>query len=254
MEIKPIIKKATVILIDCALAVYLVLAVSAFNRPDALTNVCGEVKIDIQEDVVKGFLKADDVKTQLLRAKLYPLGDPIEQVKTRRIEEALLQNPFVETAQCYKTQTGRVCITLTQRNPVVRVKADNGDDFYIDSHGNMMPATRYISDLVIVTGHVSRQYAQKVLPSIGSYLLQNSLWRNQVEQLNVLADGSMELVPRVGSHIVYLGQPTDFAKKLDRLEKFYKYGLSKAGWNKYSYINIEFHNQIICKRTKQTSS
>ena len=70
----------------------------------------------------------------------------------------------------------------------------------------------------------------------------------------MLADGSMELVPRVGSHIVYLGQPTDFAKKLDRLEKFYKYGLSKAGWNKYSYINIEFHNQIICKRTKQTSS
>ena len=24
-------------------------------------------------------------------------------------------------------------------------------------------------------------------------------------------------------------------KKMDRLEKFYKYGLSQAGWNKYSY-------------------
>ena len=37
-------------------------------------------------------------------------------------------------------------------------------------------------------------------------------------------------------------------KKLTRLEKFYKYGLSQAGWNKYSYINLEFDNQIICKR------
>ena len=37
-------------------------------------------------------------------------------------------------------------------------------------------------------------------------------------------------------------------RKMDRLEKFYKYGLSQAGWNKYSYINIEFDNQIICTK------
>ena len=37
-------------------------------------------------------------------------------------------------------------------------------------------------------------------------------------------------------------------RKMDRLEKFYKYGLSQAGWNKYSYINVEFDNQIICKK------
>ena len=37
-------------------------------------------------------------------------------------------------------------------------------------------------------------------------------------------------------------------KKLARIEKFYRYGLSQAGWNKYSYINVEFDNQIICKK------
>ena len=30
--------------------------------------------------------------------------------------------------------------------------------------------------------------------------------------------------------------------------KFYQYGLSQAGWNKYSRISVEFDNQIICKR------
>ena len=39
-------------------------------------------------------------------------------------------------------------------------------------------------------------------------------------------------------------------KKLDRMRKFYLYGLNKAGWNKYSYINVEFDNQIICKKAK----
>ena len=36
--------------------------------------------------------------------------------------------------------------------------------------------------------------------------------------------------------------------KLTRLEKFYRYGLSQAGWNKYHYISLEFDNQIICKK------
>ena len=218
-------KKSFIILIDMALAVYLVLAITAFNRPDELSDVCTEVKIDIEEGVVKGFLTPD-------------------------IEESLLKNPFVESAQCYKTQSGRVFIHLKQRLPVARVKADNGEDYYVDTHGNIMPNTQFTSDLVIVTGHVTKQYAKKVLANVGNYLIKNKMWRSQAEQLNVLADGSIEMIPRVGEHIIYLGQPTDIARKLDRLEKFYKYGLSKAGWNKYSYISLEFDNQIICKKRR----
>ncbi len=243
-------KKSFIILIDMALAVYLVLAITAFNRPDELSDVCTEVKIDIEEGVVKGFLTPDEIKHELQHARLYPLGDPMSQVSARRIEESLLKNPFVESAQCYKTQFGRVFIHLKQRLPVARVKADNGEDYYVDTHGNIMPNTQFTSDLVIVTGHVTKQYAKKVLANVGNYLIKNKMWRSQAEQLNVLADGSIEMIPRVGEHIIYLGQPTDIARKLDRLEKFYKYGLSKAGWNKYSYISLEFDNQIICKKRR----
>ena len=243
-------KKSFIILIDMALAVYLVLAITAFNRPDELSDVCTEVKIDIEEGVVKGFLTPDEIKRELQHARLYPLGDPMSQVSARRIEESLLKNPFVESAQCYKTQSGRVFIHLKQRLPVARVKADNGEDYYVDTYGNIMPNTQFTSDLVIVTGHVTKQYAKKVLANVGNYLIKNKMWRSQAEQLNVLADGSIEMIPRVGEHIIYLGQPTDIARKLDRLEKFYKYGLSKAGWNKYSYISLEFDNQIICKKRR----
>ena len=244
-------KKSFIILIDIALTVYLIFAITAFNRPDELSNVCSEVKIDIKEGVVKGFLNPNDIKSQLQHARVYPLGDPMSQVSGRKIEEALLQNPLVESAQCYKTQTGRVFITLSQRLPVVRVKADNGEDYYVDTHGNIMPNTQYASDLVVVTGHVSRKYAKSVLSVVGNYLIQNKMWRAETEQLNVLADGSIELIPRVGDHIIYLGAPVNINKKLERMRKFYLYGLNKAGWNKYSYINLEFDNQIICKKNSK---
>ncbi len=244
-------KKSAIVLIDIVIAVYLVLAITAFNRPDELYNVCSEVKIDIQEGAVKGFLNPDEIKEQLIRAHLYPLGDPIDHVNLRKIEEALLQNPFVESAQCYKTQSGRVNINLSQRLPVIRVKSNNGDDYYVDTYGNIMPNTQYVSNLVIATGNISRPYSKNVLSRVGNFLIRHKLWYCQAEQLNVLDDGTIEMIPRVGEHVVYLGQPTGLSRKFDRLEKFYKYGLSKAGWNKYSYIDIEFNNQIICKKSRK---
>lgn len=244
------LKKTIIVTVDFFLAVYLLLAITAFNRPDELSNVCSEVNIDIKDGVVKGFLNAGEVRSQLQRTKLYPLGDPMDQISTRAIEEALRKNPIVEDVQCYKTQTGRVNIQMVQRLPVVRVKADNGDDYYVDEYGNIMPNTTYASDLVVATGNISKKYAQKVLTRIGNYLIHHPLWRSQIQQINVLADGTVEAVPKVGDHVIYFGNPVNLDKKFTRLEKFYRYGLSHAGWNKYSYISLEFNNQIICKKRK----
>ena len=97
------------------------------------------------------------------------------------------------------------------------------------------------------------------------FLMGNEFWKNQIEQINVLPDLGIEIIPRVGDHVVYVGHlpqtkmlderqklVSDFINgKLARLEKFYRYGLSQAGWNKYAYINLEFDNQIICKKRKQ---
>lgn len=241
-------KKTAVILVDTVLAVYLVLAITAFNCPDESSNVCNEVNIHIGDGAVRGFLEEEDIKVLLQSSRCYPIGDQMSQIGVRKIEEQLQKNPFVKKAQCYKTQTGQVNITVDQRLPVIRIKADNGDDYYVDEQGNIMPNTHFASNLVIATGTIQKQYAQKVLKDIGCYLLNSPLWGNQIEQLNVLPDESIEMVPRVGDHIVYLGSSSNLERKLERLEKFYKYGLSKVGWNKYSYINVEFDNQIICKK------
>lgn len=246
-------KKTLVTVVNLLLAVYLVFAVTSFNKPDGDNGlVCSQVKIDIKDAVVDDFLNANEIKSILQRSKIYPLAKPMDEIDAREIEEVLESSPFVNDAQCYKTQSGHVCIQLTQRMPVMRVKADNGDDYYVDNHGGVMPNTKYCSDIMIATGKVNRQYACKVLTKMGNTIVNDKFWRNQIVQVNVLADGTVELVPRVGEHIIFIGYPNGLAEKLKRLEKFYRYGLSQAGWNKYSYINLAFENQIICKK-KQNS-
>ena len=247
-------KKTAIIVIDVTLAVYLLLAITAFNKPDGKGMVCNKVRIDIRDGVVDGFLNVDEIKAILVRHKIYPLAKPMENIDIRQIEETLCSSPFVNEAQCYKTQSGHVCIELTQRMPVIRIKADNGDDYYIDNNGGVMPNMKYCSDIIIATGNISRKYAQKVLAKVGNAVLSDRFWQNQIVQVNVLHDGTLEMVPRVGEHIIYIGEPKEIKEKLGRVEKFYRYGLSEAGWNKYSYINVAFDNQIICKKKKYNNS
>ena len=244
-------KKTLVVTVDVIIAAYLVLAVTAFNRPDEKATVCSEVKIDIAQDKGDGFLNPGEVKRLLERQSLYPLAQPMQFVSTRSIEEALMKSPFVDEAQCYKTQSGHVCIQLRQRLPLLHVMADNGERYYLDDHGEILPATGLTLDLIVATGIISRKYAREVLAPLAITLHDDAFWQNQIVQLTVLGDGTLELVPRVGDHVVYLGAPTDIPQKLDRLRKFYKYGLSQAGWNRYERISVEFGNQIICKKRSQ---
>ena len=242
-------KKIVLVSVDVVLALYLVLAMTAFNRPDAET-VCRDMNITIEEDVMPGFLTNDEVRHMLVADNLSPIGKAMSTINLRQMEETLEAKDLIEKAECWTTQNGIVCISIHQRIPVIRVMNNQGEDFYIDSHGRAMPHTEYACRLIVCTGYITKQYAAKVLAPLANIINDDTFWKNGIVQMNILADGSVELVPRVGDHIVYLGQPVRINKKLERLRKFYRYGLNKAGWNKYSRVSVEYDNQIICKRRR----
>ena len=250
---------------DILIAIYLLLAFVSFDKKGDPKALCSKVNIDIADNAAGGFLDAKVIKERLQKTGFYPIGRQLKYVDTRGIEEMLRRSPFVKTAECYKTEGGYVYISVTQRMPVIRIKADNGDDYYVDDHDCIMPRSSYTSDLIIATGYINRWYAINYISPLGKAIMQNDVWKNLIEQINITPNLGVELVPRIGDHIVYIGQLPEITdkskhdkdiaqfvdKKMTRLEKFYKYGLSQVGWNKYSYVNIEFDNQIICKRKDQ---
>lgn len=256
------VKKSIIIVLNIVFAVYIVLAMTSFNKPDEEGRICSKVSINIEDESANGFLSVKEIKKILEQHRLYPLKKKMSDINPRDIEELLKESPFVNQVECYKTQDNNVNISITQRLPIVRIKNWRGDDYYLDDKGGIMPNSKYISDLIIATGYISRPYAKSHLAYLTKAIMASDFWKNQIVQINVLPDGGIELVPRVGNHIVFIGYlPTAKSreareretigfvnKKLKRLEKFYRYGLSQAGWNKYPYINIEFDNQIICKK------
>lgn len=243
-------KKIALIAFGILVAVYLVFAATVLNKPDPQTDVCSQLVVNIEEGATDGFLHENDIVKLVNDAGLNPVGSEMSSINTRAIEEMLQSQEIIAHAECYKTQTNKVYVDVTQRIPVMHIMGNNGSNYYIDSDGLPIASTHYACDLIIATGSISQPYARRVLAPISSQIQSDPFWSQQIVQINVLSDSTLEIVPRVGNHIVYLGEPTGIQDKLKRLRQFYKYGLSKAGWNKYERISLDIDNQIVCKKRK----
>jgi len=84
-----------------------------------------------------------------------------------------------------------------------------------------------------------------------SLLLQKDpFWDAQIEQIQVEPNGEWILIPRVGDYEVMMGLPNGLDEKMKRLRLFYRKGLPKVGWERYSQISLKFENQIVCTKNE----
>lgn len=255
-------KKLFVKLSDLIIFVYLVIVFASFGKSPDEEMLCKGVDIEMCDSDFEGFLDKERIEDIMKKNGIYPLNVKMKNISPYTIEKVIRKNPYVYDVNCYKTHTGIVKVRLHQRVPAFMAVSSKGGRYFMDKSGNLLPEYATAPYVMVVTGQFSRDFAKKYLVPLVTYIDDDEFWHNQIEQINVVAGGGIEMIPRVGNHTVYIGKlPSDedkakreklinefMGKKLERLFKFYKYGLSEVGWNKYSNINIEFDNQIICKK------
>ncbi len=248
------VKRILLSIVMLMLIAYLGIAITAFNRKPA-DQTCRDVELVIKDTTYAGFITKEEVKGILQHKGIYPIGKKMERISTKSLERELSKHPLIDEAECYKTPSGKVCVEVTQRIPILRIMSANGENYYLDNKGTVMPPeAKCVAHRAIVTGNVEKSFAMKDLYKFGVFLQNNKFWDAQIEQIHVLPDRNIELVPRVGDHLVYLGKLENFENKLARLKEFYQKGLNQVGWNKYSRISLEFSNQIICTKRERAQS
>ena len=108
-------KKILVVTFNVIIGIYLLLAVTAFNRPAEKDVVCNGVKVTIEKGMIEGVLTAADVTRMLNEGRVNPMGKSMADVNLRTMEELLERQELIEKAECYKAQNGRVNIRVTER-------------------------------------------------------------------------------------------------------------------------------------------
>ena len=112
-----------------------------------------------------------------------------------------------------------------------------------------MPLSRrFTAYLPIATGAIKEDFAKTDLYKFALFLHNDKFWNAQIEQIVVLPNQDIKLIPRVGDHQIILGNLYGYKERLDKLLAFYENGLNETGWNKYSVINLKFDKQVVCTK------
>ena len=88
------------------------------------------------------------------------------------------------------------------------------------------------------------------LTTFVKWMENDDFWRSEIVQITARTTESgaidLELTPRSGNYTILFGRLDDAEQKLDKLLRFYREGLGKAGWDRYRTINVKYAGQVVC--------
>ena len=225
---------------------YLVFTTLYF-KGDTHDKVCEDFKVLVKDSLDKQFIQIADIEQLLKKAKLHPIGKPLADINTMEMEEAISTNRLVKSVEVYITQSGSIIASIHQRNPVMRIISHRDGSYYIDSERERMPTSQnYTVYLPLATGYITEEFAKNELYDFVAFISKSSRWDAWVEQIVVDQLQKVQIVPRAGDFKVILGSLDEYEEKLEKLKLFIDKGLNTVGWNRYSEINLEYSNQVVC--------
>jgi cell division protein FtsQ len=177
-----------------------------------------------------------------------------EQLK--RLEAFLLRLPHVKNANAYIDSRGVLHVSIVQRSPKARIVSNSGGNYYVDEARLKFPVSPYYTAKVpVITGAVAENC--RSVEAVSSLSLmralnvidiaeQDAFWSAQLAEVHIAEDG-LSLIPRMGNHVIILGDDTALEDKFKRLHLFYNNVLNGMGWKAYSVLDLRYKNQIVCK-------
>ncbi|MFD2160990.1 cell division protein FtsQ/DivIB [Paradesertivirga mongoliensis] len=221
-------------------------------KKDEIT--CQDIKVIIPE--VDSFIHRDDIDEMIQSNSGTLIGRKLHNIDIHGIEEALKANPYIEDARVYSDMHGVINVQIRQREPVLRIMNLTNQDFYVDRNGFKMPiSSNFTAHVLVANGFIMEPFANRVdtlrtklardLYRTAVFVENDSLWREQIEQLYVNQQNEIEMVPRVGNHKIILGAADSLETKFTNLLVFYKKAIPAVGWDAYKTINIKYINQVV---------
>ena len=230
-------------------------------------QLCNTIEVTIPDSLKTGFVNKEDILTLIENHGISCLGEPIYTIDLDSIEKSIRSNQIIDECRAYMSLNGILRVEVWQREPFVRIMEENGKEYYLDREGNALNLSpRFTPHVLVVNGHFKSSFEvgspfnvsalskddpdrkMSEIFELASYIDGDELWRSQIVQLYVNSSGEYEMVPRVGPHLIILGPIDNYANKFEKLEVFYKEGLSRVGWNKYLKINLKYKDQIVCTK------
>jgi cell division protein FtsQ len=247
------------------ITVLYILIMPAYMASSLNSKPCRGVVINIRDSADYHFVTRRQLLNLVYREGGKIPGKPVKEINVQGIEERINDLRELKIAETYISVDGMLNVYVDQRDPVMRVMPSTGGDFFVDREGIVVRKRNlYTPRLHLVVGNIV--ISQAMLDGISifdttirrsvlrdaftfiRYIDDDSFWSSQIDQIYVDGKDEIDLIPRVGKHVIHLGTFDNYEEKLRNLKAFYRKVMPVAGWNRYSRINLKYEGQIVCKR------
>jgi len=243
--------KISLIVLGAALLAVLVVVLNVSRSNSQVRGLEADIRYGSTPVLVSGQTVVDSVVAALPTL----MQQQVKAVDCEAVAEAARRVPFLTNVSASVSVSGRVVVRADQRRPIARLF--HGDrERYLDREGAVFPVSRVGNCNVLVAGGDftaplrpdSLDAQLTALWQVASYLDSESRYSKLIDQIFVERDGDIMMVPKVGDHVVELGDANDLDGKFANLVAFYRKGMPRAGWDTYSKISLKFKGQVVCTK------
>jgi len=161
-----------------------------------------------------------------------------------KLEEQVLENPYVEKVSLFITIDGKLNTFIKQREPIARILSGNSS-YYVDSQGVKVPISENFSARVPVISGISNENEVSKLMVLLNKLVNDDFLSKEIIGIEFKDQNEYIFTVRSGNYRINFGDLTDIEKKTKKLKAFYSKVFLDSTIHKYKTINIKYHNQVV---------
>lgn len=161
-----------------------------------------------------------------------------------KLEEQVLENPYVEKVSLFITIDGKLNTFIKQREPIARILSGNSS-YYVDTQGVKVPISENFSARVPVISGISNENEVSKLMVLLNKLVNDDFLSKEIIGIEFKDQNEYIFTVRSGNYRINFGDLTDIEKKTKKLKAFYSKVFLDSTIHKYKTINIKYHNQVV---------
>lgn len=235
----------------CVLLLLMAYAVgmAVWANAEASRHVCTGIEIHIEGDARADSITRSGVAFELGRYPRKIVGERLSTINTLEIEKYLGGFSNFESVECLLSSQGKLQVNITPMIPEIRVFDADGRSYYVNKDGKeIVSNAEFFADVPIVQGRFSKTLRPKDVLPVTRFVSRDSLLSQLVASVVVRDRDNILLVPRVGGHVINIGDASRLAEKRNALLTAYRNILPYRGWDTYDTISVKFRNLIVATR------
>jgi cell division protein FtsQ len=221
---------------------FVALASFTFNRHKSRALVSVDIKFHQDEQL---FIDKTSVNKLLIQNDEAVKKVPLELLDLNFVEKQLEAHPMIENAEVYIDLESRLHADIKQRKPIARVIGE--DDFYIDTHGEIMPLSENYSARVPIILGLNKKEVKSAFQLI-KHIREDLFFNHQTTLIKTNSKGLYGLKLRNHDFDVFVGKAENLEQKFMNFKAFYVKAKKDSLLGRYKRIDLQYGNQVVCKK------